>query len=156
MGCPKSGVIHHQVERLPTVDIFPLTDTYELCLVSECRPMLGKTILSVPAGFMDKENEIPLQTAKRELQEELGITANQWEKLQTVELGNSVIHAKAHFFLAKDLTFGAPSPEEDERITLVKLPLSEAVQKVMAGEISGVCSMTGILLLDRLRREKKL
>jgi 8-oxo-dGTP pyrophosphatase MutT (NUDIX family) len=118
--------------------------------------MLGKTIISAPAGFMDKDKETPLQAAKRELEEEVGITANQWEALTNVGLGNSVIHSKAYLFLAKDLTFGKASPEEDEHIELCKMSLQEAVGKVMIGEISGVTNMFGILFLDRLKREKKL
>lgn len=149
-------VIHHTAQRKPVVVMFPVTDKDEIVLVSEYRYMLGKTVVAAAAGFMDKEGESPLQAAKRELKEELGVTAFQWEQLATVELASSVFKGQAHLFLARDLAFGEQDLEEDEQITVAKMPLEEAVQKVMSGEITNSASIIGILMVDRLRREKKL
>lgn len=149
-------VTHHIAYRKPTVCIFPLTPDYEIYLVSEYRYMLGSTILAAAAGFMDKEGEKPLDTAKREAQEELGIAASQWELLTKIELSASAFSAQSFLFLARDLEIGTASPEADEQIQVVKMPLDEAVKKVMFGEITISATMIGILMLDKLRREKKL
>lgn len=149
-------VTHHVVHRLPTVVIFPITDSHEIYLVSEYRAMLGKTILSAAAGFMDKDGEKPLDTAKREAKEELGIAASQWEFLTKIEMASSVVNGQANLFMARDLEIGSNNLEEDEQIEVVKMSLDEAVKKIMANEISNSATMVGILMLDRLKREGKL
>lgn len=149
-------VTHQNIHRKPTVYLFPVTEKYELYLVSEYRYLLGKTIIAGAAGFMDKEGEKPLDTAKREAKEELGITAQQWEQFATIELGSSVIRAQSHLFLVRDLALGEASPEEDEQIEIVKMPMDEAVKKVMFGEITSSATMVGILMLDKMRKEGKL
>ena len=147
--------IHQIAQRHPTVSVFPLTDSYEIYLVSQYRYMLKKVTLEAMAGFINKD-EAPLGAAKRELEEECGIVASQWEELARVEMAASVFKACAHLFLAKGLEKGVSHPDEDEDIKTIKIPLGDAVKKVMTGEINHSASMIGILLLDKLRSENKL
>lgn len=147
--------IYATVERRPTVNIFPLTDKYELYLISQYRYMFKKRILEAVAGHID-DNETSLVAAKRELREEIGMLASQWEEIARIQKSASVIKETSHIFLARDLEEGKPSPTEGEDIVLVKLPLNEAVAKVMMGEINHSATMVGIFMLDRLRMEKKL
>lgn len=148
-------VTHDIAIRKPTVAIFPLTDTYELYLIAQYRPLLKKVTLEAVAGFIDGK-ETSLQAAKRELQEETGITAMQWEMLTTIDLAASVFKAQSHLFLAKGLDLGKPHPDIHEEIEIIKMPLSQAAQKVLTGEITLSSSIIGILLLEKLRKEKKL
>jgi len=147
--------IHHNVERHTTVNIFPLTSSYEIYLVSQYRPLLKKTTLEAVAGFIE-EKETSLAAAKRELKEEAGLRAFHWEEIARIEAAASVVKASTHLFLAKGFEEGEQEQDEDEDITLVKIPLEEAVQKVITGEINAAGSMIGIMLLDRLRKEKKI
>ncbi len=148
-------VIHEVVERKPSVCVLPLTQDYELYLVSQYRYLLGKTTIEAMAGFVEKD-EKPLQAAKRELKEETGIDALSWELVTTVESSASVVRATCSIYLATKLELGDANPDEDEDIEIIKIPLHEAVQKVISGEINTVSSMIGILMLDKLRKEKKL
>lgn len=147
--------IHHIAERIPIVSIFPLTDSYEIYLISEYRYMLKKTIMEAVAGHIEK-TETVIAAAKRELKEETGISAMQFEEIARVEMSGSIFNSKTYLFLAKGLEFGEANLDEDEEIRLIKMPLTEAVEKVMSGEISHASSMIGILMLDKLRAEKKL
>lgn len=146
---------HHIAERNSIVVIFPLTDQDEIYLISEYRYMLGKTVLEAVAGHIERK-ETAIAAARRELKEETGISAHQLEEIARVEMSASVFKSKSSLFLAKSLEMGKNKLDDDERIALVKMPLEEAVGKVMSGEINHSASMLGILLLDKLRRQKKM
>lgn len=147
--------IFHQVDGNPTVAIFPLTDRNEIYLIDQYRYMFGSRVLGAIAGHVD-QGENALAAAKRELKEETGIEAQQWELFAKVENSRSVIRAQIYMYLAKNLEIGISEPELGEDITLVKLPLQEAVDKVLNGQIYHSPSMAGILILAELRRRKQL
>ncbi|MBI4079293.1 MAG: NUDIX hydrolase [Candidatus Levybacteria bacterium] len=146
---------HQNAIRRPTVSVFPITDQYEIYLITQYRYLLEKEALEAMAGFINKK-ETSLSAAKRELQEEMGISASHWEEIARIEMTASVFRAQSHLFLAKDLEFGKTNFDDDEHITILKMPIEEAAKKVARGEINHAPSMIGILLLDRLRRENKL
>lgn len=147
--------IHHNAKRHPTVTVFPLTQAYDIYLVSQYRYLHKKVTIEAMAGFIDS-GETSLQAAKRELKEETGLTATHWEELARAEFAASVFKGTAHLFLAKGLEPGESNPEPGEEITIIKMSLEDAVKKVILGEINHSASMIGILMLDRLRRKKKL
>lgn len=147
--------IQYFAERVPIVSVFPLTDSYEIYLISEYRYMLKKTIIEAVAGHVEKA-ETTIAAAKRELKEEAGIQAMQLEEIARIEMSGSVFRSKTHLFLAKGLEIGDNKLDDDEEISVVKMPLTEAVEKVMTGEINHATSMLGILMLDKLRTQKKL
>ncbi len=147
--------IHHIAQRNTVVSIFPLTDQYEVYLVSQYRYMLEKTVLEAPSGYV-KRQETTIAAAKRELKEETGITALQLEEIARVDLAGSVFKSKVHLFLAKGLEMGENDLDDGEDIKVIKMSLSNAVEKVMTGEITHAASMAGILMLDKLRMQKKL
>lgn len=143
------------VERNPTVNIFPLTNTSDIYLVSQYRYLFEKRVLEAVAGHIEKK-ETSLVAAKRELKEEVGMLASHWEEIARIEKSASVVRERCHIFLARDLDLGKPNPDEGEDIELVKLPLRDAAVKVMSGEINHAGTIIGILMLDKLRSEKKL
>ena len=147
--------IHYNVERVPTVTVLPLSENYEVYLISQYRYLYGTTRIEAVAGTIDKE-EKPLATAKRELLEEAGITAKKWQEIGQIYLAGSYIKAHVSIFLARELTIGKANLEDDETITLITMPLDEAVQKVLTGEITYGSAVSGILLLDRLKRDRKI
>lgn len=94
-----------------------------------------------------------LESAKRELLEETGITANQWKLIMRIHTSNSVTDEEAFIFLAEDLSFGENQLEETEADLIVKkLPFSEALEMVMSGAITDSLTVAGILKVARLRK----
>ena len=146
---------HHVAERNTVVSIFPLTDSYEIYLISQYRYMLDKTVLEAVSGYVEK-NETTIAAAKRELKEEAGIEAQQLEEIARIRIAGSVFKGAINLFLAKGLEMGDNDLDEDEEIEVVKMPLEVAVEKVILGEINHSASMIGILMLDKLKRDKKL
>lgn len=146
---------HYIAERSPIVSVFPLTDSYEIYLLSEYRYMLKKIIIEAVAGHVERK-ETTIAAAKRELKEEAGISAMQLEEIARIEMSGSVFRSRTHLFLAKGLEIGKNKLDEDEEISLIKMPLEVAVEKVMIGEINHSSSMIGILMLDKLRTQGKL
>jgi ADP-ribose pyrophosphatase len=142
-------VIHHSVQFNSTVTIFPITKNNEIYLINQYRYLLGGVVLGAVAGHLEKDEE-PLIAAKRELMEEAGIQAKKYKKLTTIELARSGIRGQQHLFMAQDLEFEKASPEEDEQIELVRMPLKEAVEKVMSGQITHGASIIGILMIDKI------
>ena len=146
---------HQVIEVNPSVTIFPITPKNEIYLINQYRYMLKGYVLGAAAGHIDK-GETALIAAKRELLEETGIKALQWEELIKIELARSVTHAQQYLFLARDLEMTVAAPEEDEEIELIKISLEEAVQKVFQGEITHAGSIIGILMIDKLKKEKRI
>lgn len=146
---------HVDVYRKPAVSVFPLTESYEIYLIKQYRYLLGKEVIEAIAGIIDNEGEI-IETAKKELKEEAGITANKLTEFKNIYLAGSFVKIKQHLILAKDLSFGDSEPEDTEEITLIKMSLDSAVEKVLNGEISTASSIMGILLLSEMKKQNKI
>ncbi|KKR76435.1 MAG: NUDIX hydrolase [Candidatus Levybacteria bacterium GW2011_GWA2_40_8] len=147
--------VREDVIRKPTVCVFPV-DGQNIYLISEYRELWDERMLHAVAGFVDKKGETILDTAKRELMEEAGLQASQWEEISRYRLAASVIKGTTSLFLARDLEFSKQNLMDDEKIKVVKLSLKDAVSKVLTGEISDSATMVGILMIEKLRRQKKI
>lgn len=155
----KPGVVrtHHNVERYPIVHVFALNDHDELILTKEYRYALNRYITQSCSGYVEKDED-PLEGAKRELKEELGLTAQKWTKLSEVELGGGIIQTKIYFFLAQDLVEGTTQFDEGEVIERVTVPFHQILQKVLKADqdVNIVNFMYGILLIDKLKQLGKV
>lgn len=135
--------------------IAPLTDRGEIYLVRQYRYALGQELLELPAGKLEP-GEDPFNAAKRELEEECGLTADEYIDLQplypTVGYDSEVIY----IWLAKGLHETQMHPDEDEFVTPEKIPLEQAYQMVMNGEIRDGKTVVGILKIKALMAEGKI
>ena len=123
------------VTMKPAVAVLPIDRDNVVYLTRQFRYAIGKESVEVVCGNVDK-NEPPLEAAKREVREEVGIEANELMELGVIDLDTSLIYCKLHLFVAKCLTFTSPQREETETIETVKMPFDEAVQMVMESAIT--------------------
>lgn len=137
------------------ISVFPINDNYEVFLVKQYRYLLGKETLEAVAGIIDGD-ENPIEAAERELKEEIGVVAKDYDKFKDVYLAASFVKSKHHLILAKNLSFEDSSPEETENTVLVKLSLDDAIDKINKGEINTAVTVIGILLLDKIRQGVKI
>lgn len=132
------------VRMKPGVAILPIDSDGIVYLTQQFRYVLGKESIEVVSGALEKQ-ELPLESAKRELQEELGIRADEWTDLGSFDLDTSIVNCPVHLFLAKNLTFSEPEQEATETIKIVKVPLTKAIQMVMESAITHAPSCVLIL-----------
>lgn len=96
-------------------------------------------------------DESPLAAAKRELQEETGIRAANWEELMRLHPSNSITDELGFAYVATDLSFGETDFEEMEDLEIRKLPLEEAVQMVFDGQITDAISAAALLCVHAVK-----
>ncbi|MDQ3936115.1 MAG: NUDIX hydrolase [Actinomycetota bacterium] len=124
-----------------------------LYLVRQPREATGEqALLEVPAGKLDVEGEEPLETARRELIEEIGKGARTWERMTSVWASPGFTDERFHVFLATDLYDAEPDedPDENERIEIVRWPLDrldEAIEDCRDSK-----SLIGLLWFRAYRR----
>jgi 8-oxo-dGTP pyrophosphatase MutT (NUDIX family) len=101
-------------------------DGERLFLVRQPREAVGEeALLELPAGKLDEEGEGPLDTARRELAEEIGKGARTWERLTSFYTSPGFAEEECHVFLATDLYDERAEASENERIEMVEVPLAE-------------------------------
>lgn len=131
--------------------VIPVTPDGEVILVRQYRYPIGDVTLEIPAGKLDKENEDPLECAKRELSEETGYTASSYKFLTklatTVGFSNEFIY----IYAATGLVAGEQHTDEDEFINVVKVSKEEALKMVYDGRICDGKSVVAILMLNSLK-----
>jgi ADP-ribose diphosphatase len=124
-------------------------DGENLYLVRQPREAVGAPdLLELPAGKLDVEGEEPIETAKRELAEEIGKAAEHWEPLHRFYSSPGFTNEEVHVFLATGLSdVEQPEVEEDERIDLVVRPLAEL--DALIDEVVDAKTLIGLLELRR-------
>lgn len=147
--------IFHGVYVKSAVVVIPIAGNNEIFLTKQYRHIKNKVYLELPAGLIE-DNEDPLAAAKRELKEEVGITAASWTKLPKVEIGSSIFDWDFNYFLARGLDLGEQKLDLSEDIEIMKIPFENAIEKILAGEIIKLSTITGILLVNEYLKKKKI
>jgi 8-oxo-dGTP pyrophosphatase MutT (NUDIX family) len=136
--------------RSKAVGIIPLDEADCTWLVGQHRYCLHQYSWEIPMG--GSPHPVPvLESARRELKEETGLSARRWEQILFVHLSNSVTDEEGYVFTAEDLDQGEPEFESTEKIEIRRLPVHDAIRMAMTGEITDVLSLAGLLKLAALR-----
>jgi ADP-ribose pyrophosphatase len=127
----------------------------EIILERQYRHAAGQFLLELPAGSREP-NETPLAAAKRELIEETGFRARRWTVLLRYFASPGFLGEWMQIYLARDLRPGTATPELDEQIEIVRMPLSQAMKLIAEGKIHDGKTIIGLSLYTAARREGRL
>jgi len=135
------GVVHFKNRA---VGVVPIDEEGNTWLVRQSRYTLDCFTWEIPEGGAPYDEDL-LIAAQRELEEETGLLADEWEELMTVHQSNSVSDEVAKLYVAKKLRPGQQQLEATEDIEVKKLPLSDAIDMVKSGEITDALSVAALL-----------
>jgi ADP-ribose diphosphatase len=144
----KRSIVHHRGSAV----MMPVDDRKRILLVRQFRLPAQRFLWELPAGTVD-EGEKPLQTAKRELKEETGYRAKNWQKLITFFPSPGFLTEKMTIYLATGLTAGQATPMDDERIEIRWFTAKEVEAAIDSGEIVDAKSMLGYFFWKRSLRK---
>jgi ADP-ribose pyrophosphatase len=125
--------------------IVPVFADKTVALVRQYRHAAGEHLLEIPAGTLNKD-ESPEIGAARELEEEIGVTSDNIEKLTEFYVSPGFLTEKMFVYLATDLQESVQNLEEDEILSIERITFAEAFEKIKSGEIQDAKTMVGLIL----------
>ena len=120
-----------------------LDDKGRVCLLRQYRHVAGQWLWELPAGKID-QGETPLSTAQRELAEEAGVTATQWQELGKIYTSPGVFKEVIHLYLAQDIQATAVMHEAEELIEIQWVDLQKALSWAKNGQIIDAKTLIGL------------
>ena len=138
------------------VGIVALDDEDRVVMLRQYRHPVGEHLWEVPAGLLDVDGEAPVDAARRELAEEVQLSAERWSLLTTHHPSPGFCDEKVLLYLAEGLS-SVDRPEgfvvehEEADMTVERVPLAEAVQWVFDGTIRNSLAAIGVLAAAQLR-----
>jgi ADP-ribose pyrophosphatase len=131
------------VEHPGAVAVVAVDDDGTVALVRQRREAARKHLLELPAGTLE-EGESPLESARRELEEETGLTGGTWRELAAFYTTPGFCREYMHVFAAEGVEPGEARPEDDEELEVVRWRVDEISERI--GEIEDAKTLAGLLL----------
>lgn len=143
------GVVHFKNLAIAVV---PVDENGYTVLIGQHRYTLNEYSWEVPMGG-GKIGLNPLESAKRELEEEAGLRADKWTCIAKVHTSNSVTDETGYIYLAENLSICPTAFDETELLELKKIHFSEVLQMCMTGQITDALSLCAVFKIALLRPE---
>jgi ADP-ribose pyrophosphatase len=134
--------------------IIPMLNESRVLLLKQYRHSLRKYIWEIPAGTLDPQESV-INCAKRELIEETGFSADQWQKLAEITPVPGYSDERIHIYLATELQPAEQNLDKDEIINVHEVEYSEAIEMIKTGQIQDAKSIAGLYLaINRLKENR--
>ncbi len=143
---PNGVTKDREVVRHPgAAAMVPLLDDGNVVLVKQYRHAVNNYLWEIPAGTLEPHEE-PVACAERELVEETGYEATNFDKLTEILPAPGYTDEHIHIFLATGLTLAEQRLEDDEVLTVQPTPFDKAIEMIKTGEIQDAKTIVGLLL----------
>ena len=139
------------IEHPGAAAIIPFVDDIRIVLLKQYRHALKNYIWEIPAGTLDPREDI-ISCAKRELIEETGFSAGQWQKLGEITPLPGYSDERIHIFLARELQPADRKLDPDEIIQTQEVPLYQALEMIGEGKIQDAKSIAGLFMASQLSK----
>jgi ADP-ribose pyrophosphatase len=141
------------IEHPGAVAVAALDDHDQVTMIHQYRHPIGRRMWELPAGLVDHAGEDPMEAARRELAEEVGLAAERWSVLVDIATSPGLSDEVVRIYLATGLSTVHREVLGDEEADLVsrRVPLEEAVRMVLAGEIINGPAVCGVLAAQTVR-----
>ncbi len=144
------------VDHPGAVGVVAVDDDGNVVLVNQYRPAVGRRLDELPAGLLDVDAEPAVIAAQRELAEEASLRAGRWDVLLDLNTSPGFSDEAIRIYLARDLDYAADPDgfvreHEEVAMTVSRVPLAEAVRRVLAGEITNAAAAAGLLAAEVAR-----
>jgi ADP-ribose pyrophosphatase len=143
------AVVTREVVGHPgAVGVVALDAAGQVLLVNQYRHPVRARLDELPAGLLDKRGEPPLTAAQRELEEEAGVRASDWHVLVDLNPSPGMSDEAIRIYLARGIetSHGDFTPEHEEiDLTVTRVPLAAAIERVFAGTITNAAAVAGLL-----------
>lgn len=148
---PNGKLAKREVARhIGAAAVLPVDVEGNVYLVRQFRAPVDRVLMEIPAGKLDYKGEDHLEAAKRELMEETGLTAGKWTHLNDMLSTVGFCDECISLYMAQELTAGDSSPDDDEFLGVVRMPLEEAVEMVMRNEINDAKTISALMMARAL------
>lgn len=135
--------------------IVPVTDDGCVLTVRQYRYPMQEILTEIPAGKRDSADELPLETAIRELKEETGADADEFVFLGEFYPTCAYSTESIYMYMARGLHFGTAHTDEDEFIENGKIPIEKLVDEIMEGKIKDGKTQAAVLKAYKILKSKK-
>ncbi len=147
------------IEHPGAVGILAMDEAGQVLLIRQYRHPVGRQLWEIPAGLRDVAGEPPLVTARRELLEEAGYLAADWQVLADFFTSPGITSERLRVYLARGLT-RVPDAEreyvpdhEEAHLTIEWAPLDVVVSRILAGDLHNGVMMVGVLAAFAARQD---
>ena len=150
-----NAAMREYIRHIGAVCVLPLTADNEVLCVEQYRYPFAKVLTEIPAGKLDSKDEDRAEAALRELREETGARCKKLTHLGAYYGSPAILDEAIDMYLAEDLTMGDLDLDEDEFLDVVKIPLDELVNRVLAGEIPDGKTQVAVMRVQEMLRRRK-
>jgi ADP-ribose pyrophosphatase len=148
--------VREVVDHPGAVGIVAVDDEDRVVMLRQYRHPVGEHLLELPAGLRDEDGEPPLETAKRELAEEVGLAAERWALLTAYFSTPGFCTERVGIYLAEGLSEvdrpeGFVVEHEEADMSVERVPFADAVRRVLTGEVRNSVAVIGLLAAHAVR-----
>lgn len=158
VSMPGGGHTRREVVEHPgAVAVVAMDEAAQVVLIHQYRYPVGRRLWELPAGLLDIAGEDPVEAARRELAEEVGLAARDWSVLVDMVSSPGFTDEGERVFLAMTLSEvdrAETVGDEEADLVIRRFPLTEAVRMVFAGEIVNAPAVSGLLAAQAVVQER--